>query len=71
MCHSEVPVDMYMKRCIYDTCACDQGGDCECLCTALSAYAMACSMRGVPIKWRTPDLCREYFIPCIRLRIII
>ncbi|KAG4071830.1 hypothetical protein HA402_005991 [Bradysia odoriphaga] len=56
-CHSEVPVDMYMKRCIYDSCACDQGGDCECLCTALAAYAMACSMKGIPIRWRTPDLC--------------
>lgn len=59
VCHLEVPVDMYMKRCIYDTCACDQGGDCECLCTALSAYAHACSMKGIPVKWRTPDLCRK------------
>lgn len=59
-CHGEVPVDLYLKRCIFDTCACDQGGDCECLCTALAAYAHACTMRGIPIKWRTPVLCREY-----------
>ena len=32
-CHSEVSVDTYHKRCVYDACACDQGGDCECLCT--------------------------------------
>lgn len=60
-CHSEVDVDKYMKRCIFDACACDQGGDCECLCTAIAAYAHVCTTKGVPIKWRTPDLCREYF----------
>uniref|UniRef100_A0A7G3AKI1 Putative hemolectin isoform b n=1 Tax=Lutzomyia longipalpis TaxID=7200 RepID=A0A7G3AKI1_LUTLO len=56
-CHSEVPVDNFLKRCTHDTCACDQGGDCECLCTALAAYAHACALKGVPIRWRTPDLC--------------
>lgn len=35
------------------------GGDCECLCTALSAYAHACAANGVFIKWRTPELCRK------------
>lgn len=60
-CHGEVAVDLYLKRCIFDTCACDQGGDCECLCTAVAAYAHACAMRGIPIKWRTPDICRTYF----------
>lgn len=59
-CHGEVPVEKYMKRCVYDACACDQGGDCECLCTALAAYAHSCTMKGVPIRWRTPDLCRKY-----------
>lgn len=60
-CHAEVSVDKFWKRCIYDTCACDQGGDCECLCTALAAYAHACTVKGVPIRWRTPDLCRMSF----------
>lgn len=60
-CHSEVPVEKYLKRCIFDACACDQGGDCECLCTALAAYAQACAMKGISIKWRTPDLCRKIF----------
>lgn len=58
-CHSEVPVDGYHERCIFDTCACDQGGDCECLCTALAAYAQECNNHGVPIKWRSQKLCRK------------
>lgn len=32
-CHAEVTVDIFHKKCVYDACACDQGGDCECLCT--------------------------------------
>ncbi|KAJ3643777.1 hypothetical protein Zmor_026489 [Zophobas morio] len=56
-CHSEVPVDIYLEKCIFDACACDQGGDCECLCTALAAYAQECNTRGVPIKWRSQKLC--------------
>ncbi|XP_059615285.1 hemocytin [Phlebotomus argentipes] len=56
-CHAEVPVENFLKRCTHDTCACDQGGDCECLCTALAAYAHACTLKGVSIRWRTPDLC--------------
>lgn len=58
-CHSEVPLERYMKRCIFDTCACDQGGDCECLCTAVAAYAHACSQKGVNIRWRTQHFCRK------------
>ncbi|KAL7040824.1 hypothetical protein ACKWTF_000531 [Chironomus riparius] len=56
-CHSEVEVDSYYKRCVHDTCSCDLGGDCECLCTSLAAYAYACTARGINIRWRTPDLC--------------
>jgi von Willebrand factor len=56
-CHSEVPVDIYLEKCVFDACACDQGGDCECLCTALAAYAQECTTRGVPIKWRSQKLC--------------
>nr|XP_014086275.2 hemocytin [Bactrocera oleae] len=56
-CHAEVSVEKYLKRCIYDTCACDQGGDCECLCTAVAAYAHSCSQHGINIRWRTPHFC--------------
>lgn len=58
-CHAEVPFESYFERCVFDTCACDQGGDCDCLCTALAAYVQECNTKGVPIKWRTPDLCRK------------
>ncbi|XP_034481426.1 hemocytin [Drosophila innubila] len=56
-CHSEVPLDRYLKRCIFDTCACDQGGDCECLCTAVAAYADACAQKGINIRWRSQHFC--------------
>ncbi|XP_030375562.1 hemocytin [Scaptodrosophila lebanonensis] len=56
-CHTEVPLERFLKRCIFDTCACDQGGDCECLCTAIAAYAHACSQKGIHIQWRTPHFC--------------
>ncbi|XP_043259225.1 hemocytin isoform X1 [Colletes gigas] len=56
-CHSEVEVESYLYNCIFDTCGCDTGGDCECLCTALAAYAQECNAKGVPITWRTQELC--------------
>ncbi|XP_076328320.1 mucin-5B-like isoform X2 [Tachypleus tridentatus] len=56
-CHSEVSLDPYYERCVFDACACDSGGDCECLCTALAAYAQECNFHGVPIKWRSQELC--------------
>ncbi|GIY74806.1 hemocytin [Caerostris extrusa] len=33
------------------------GGDCDCLCTAIAAYAQECSIHGVSIKWRSQELC--------------
>ncbi|XP_026667953.1 hemocytin isoform X2 [Ceratina calcarata] len=56
-CHSEVEVESYLHNCIFDTCGCDSGGDCECLCTALAAYAQECNAKGIPIKWRSQELC--------------
>ncbi|CAK9818181.1 SSPO [Anthophora quadrimaculata] len=56
-CHSEVEVESYLHNCIFDTCGCDTGGDCECLCTALAAYAQECNAKGVPIRWRSQELC--------------
>lgn len=56
-CHSEVSVDTYFERCVFDSCACDEGGDCECLCTALAAYAQECNANGVNIRWRSQLLC--------------
>ncbi|EDW29183.1 GL18548 [Drosophila persimilis] len=56
-CHVEVPLERYLKRCIFDTCSCDQGGDCECLCTAVAAYADACAQKSINVRWRTPHFC--------------
>lgn len=71
-CHSEVEVESYLRNCIFDACSCDSGGDCECLCTSLAAYAHECNVKGVPVKWRTQELCplqcnEEFstYSPCI------
>lgn len=56
-CHNVVPYHAYVERCVFDACACDQGGDCECLCTAVAAYAHECALQGVPISWRSQETC--------------
>ncbi|CAK6975811.1 SCO-spondin isoform X5 [Scomber scombrus] len=58
-CHPEVPFQQYYDWCIFDACGCDSGGDCECLCTAIAAYAEECNRRGVYIRWRSQELCRD------------
>lgn len=61
-CHAVVNPHPYFDACYHDACGCDMGGDCECLCTAVSAYAEACNAQGVYIKWRSQQLCREYLL---------
>ncbi|KAG5268284.1 hypothetical protein AALO_G00210820 [Alosa alosa] len=56
-CHAEVPYQQYYDWCVFDACGCDSGGDCECLCTALAAYAEECNRRGVYVRWRSQELC--------------
>ncbi|XP_047219340.1 mucin-5B-like [Girardinichthys multiradiatus] len=56
-CHSNVDPGPYYDSCVRDSCACDTGGDCECLCTAVAAYAKACNTAGACISWRTPKMC--------------
>ncbi|XP_053103873.1 mucin-5B-like [Hemicordylus capensis] len=56
-CHSQVEPTKYYEACVTDACACDTGGDCECFCTAVAAYAQACSEFGVCISWRSPSVC--------------
>ncbi|CAI5789335.1 SCO-spondin [Podarcis lilfordi] len=56
-CHEELPCQQFYEWCIFDACGCDSGGDCECLCTAIATYAEECSQRGVPVRWRSQDLC--------------
>uniref|UniRef100_H3AU93 von Willebrand factor n=1 Tax=Latimeria chalumnae TaxID=7897 RepID=H3AU93_LATCH len=54
-CHHEVNPAPYVKNCRYDVCACSDGK--ECLCSAVSTYATACSRKGVLINWRTSNFC--------------
>ncbi|XP_069480100.1 mucin-2-like isoform X3 [Ambystoma mexicanum] len=56
-CHNTVNPIRYYDSCVSDACSCDSGGDCECLCTAVAAYATACRKVGFCIEWRTPDFC--------------
>ncbi|XP_056382867.1 mucin-5AC-like isoform X2 [Hyla sarda] len=56
-CHPHVDPFKYYEACVTDTCACNTGGDCECLCTAIAAYAQACGEFGICVSWRTPNLC--------------
>uniref|UniRef100_A0A8C5YZI1 VWFD domain-containing protein n=1 Tax=Marmota marmota marmota TaxID=9994 RepID=A0A8C5YZI1_MARMA len=65
-CHSQVDSTKYYEACVHDACACDSGGDCECFCTAVAAYAQACHEAGVCVSWRTPDVCPlfcDYYNP--------
>ncbi|XP_008588542.1 PREDICTED: mucin-5AC-like, partial [Galeopterus variegatus] len=65
-CHDHVEPTKYHEACVSDSCACDTGGDCECFCTAVAAYAQACHEVGVCVSWRTPDICPlfcDYYNP--------
>lgn len=56
----QVDVAWFYRNCLTDTCNCNRGGDCECLCTSIAAYAHKCCQQGVTIHWRSPSACREY-----------
>ncbi|XP_014852414.1 PREDICTED: otogelin [Poecilia mexicana] len=56
-CHPVVDVTWFYMNCLADTCACSRGGDCECFCTSVAAYAGRCCHEGVPVDWRSPSLC--------------
>ncbi|XP_031756620.1 mucin-2 [Xenopus tropicalis] len=56
-CHSKVDPKPFYDACVNDVCSCDTGGDCECFCTAVAAYAQLCAKADVCIHWRTPEIC--------------
>nr|XP_044630662.1 SCO-spondin [Equus asinus] len=56
-CHVEVPPQQHYEWCVYDACGCDSGGDCECLCSAIAAYADECARHGLHVRWRSQELC--------------
>uniref|UniRef100_A0A8C5MCI6 von Willebrand factor n=1 Tax=Leptobrachium leishanense TaxID=445787 RepID=A0A8C5MCI6_9ANUR len=54
-CHAAVNPAPYLKNCRYDVCSCSDGK--ECMCSAFSTYAIACTRKGIIIDWRTPEFC--------------
>ncbi|KAM6137254.1 LOW QUALITY PROTEIN: otogelin-like protein [Pterocles gutturalis] len=63
-CRNVIDVTSFVKNCHTDTCNCHLGGDCECLCTSIAAYAHKCCQQGAAIHWRSPSLCAydcEYY----------
>ncbi|XP_073940124.1 otogelin-like protein isoform X9 [Castor canadensis] len=63
-CRNVIDVTSFVKNCHEDTCNCNLGGDCECLCTSVAAYAYKCCQEGVSIHWRSPTVCAldcEYY----------
>uniref|UniRef100_A0A8U7M4M1 Uncharacterized protein n=1 Tax=Corvus moneduloides TaxID=1196302 RepID=A0A8U7M4M1_CORMO len=59
-CHNKVNRMPYYEACVRDSCGCDIGGDCQCMCDAIAVYAMVCLEKGVCIDWRTPEFCPVY-----------
>ncbi|CAF2077019.1 unnamed protein product [Rotaria magnacalcarata] len=65
-------IEKYYQACLYDACHADRGGDCESICTVLSAYAAECQsiIRTPIVKWRTSDQCPvqcdsdKVYMPC-------
>ncbi|XP_071972695.1 mucin-5B-like [Engystomops pustulosus] len=57
ICHSKVDPKPFYEACVNDACSCDSGGDCECFCTAVAAYAQECTKAEACVYWRTPDIC--------------
>uniref|UniRef100_A0A3Q1I4Y6 VWFD domain-containing protein n=1 Tax=Anabas testudineus TaxID=64144 RepID=A0A3Q1I4Y6_ANATE len=65
-CHSTVDPAPFYEACVFDSCACDTGGDCECFCTNVAAYAESCNQAGICIQWRSPNICPvfcDYYNP--------
>uniref|UniRef100_A0A8C0Y8X1 Otogelin n=1 Tax=Cyprinus carpio carpio TaxID=630221 RepID=A0A8C0Y8X1_CYPCA len=66
VCHPVVDVTWFYMNCLVDTCGCNRGGDCECFCTSVAAYAHRCCLKGVTIDWRSPSLC-----VCVEMHVCI
>ncbi|XP_042367602.1 mucin-19-like [Plectropomus leopardus] len=59
-CHLKVDPEPYYHACVQESCSCEFEGKFLGFCTAVAAYAEACSDQDACIKWRTPDLCPVY-----------
>ncbi|XP_006781182.2 mucin-5B-like [Neolamprologus brichardi] len=56
-CHLKVDPEPYYHACVQESCSCEFEGKFLGFCTAVAAYAEACSDQDVCIDWRTPDMC--------------
>ncbi|XP_063716118.1 SCO-spondin-like [Symsagittifera roscoffensis] len=57
-CHEKINPDSYYDECVADSVFCDQGGDCECMCTAIARYArQCCNEHNICASWRDEDFC--------------
>uniref|UniRef100_A0A3Q2Q9U3 VWFD domain-containing protein n=1 Tax=Fundulus heteroclitus TaxID=8078 RepID=A0A3Q2Q9U3_FUNHE len=59
-CHLKVDPEPYYHACVQESCSCEFEGKFLGYCTAVAAYADACSDQNICIDWRTPDLCPVY-----------
>ncbi|TRY58390.1 hypothetical protein DNTS_018479, partial [Danionella cerebrum] len=59
-CHLKVDPQPYYQACVMESCSCEYEGKFLGFCTAVAAYAEACSANDVCVDWRTPDLCPVY-----------
>uniref|UniRef100_A0A8C0JEV0 Mucin 2, oligomeric mucus/gel-forming n=1 Tax=Chelonoidis abingdonii TaxID=106734 RepID=A0A8C0JEV0_CHEAB len=66
VCRDKVDPTPFYENCVHDACSCDSGGDCECFCSAVAAYAQECIKAEACVFWRTPDICPifcDYYNP--------
>ncbi|OXB72765.1 UNVERIFIED_CONTAM: hypothetical protein H355_006208, partial [Colinus virginianus] len=66
ICHSKVNPSPFYEACVHDACSCDSGGDCDCFCSAVAAYAQECAKAQACVFWRSPDICPifcDYYNP--------
>ncbi|CAJ1054408.1 mucin-6-like isoform X5 [Xyrichtys novacula] len=59
-CHLKVDPEPYYHACVQESCSCEFEGKFLGFCTAVAAYAQACSDQDVCVDWRTPDMCPVY-----------
>uniref|UniRef100_A0A3P8WB74 Mucin-19-like n=1 Tax=Cynoglossus semilaevis TaxID=244447 RepID=A0A3P8WB74_CYNSE len=59
-CHLKVDPEPYYQACVQESCSCEFEGKFLGFCTAVAAYAEACSDQGVCVNWRTPAQCPVY-----------
>ncbi|CAN0428794.1 unnamed protein product [Lampetra planeri] len=61
-CHGTISPEAFYKRCLYDTCSCQDSE--ACLCAALSSYALACASKHVVLEGWREHLCAKYTENC-------